>query len=65
MKNYLIIFLTVFCFGNVFAQNPNLGTSGAQFLQLPVGARSEAMGGAMVGLADDASAIYSGILQEL
>ena len=58
MKNYLIIFLTILCFGAVFAQNPNLGTSGAQFLQLPVGARSEAMGGAIVGLANDASAIF-------
>ena len=28
------------------------------FLQIPVGARSEAMGGAIVGLADDASAIF-------
>jgi hypothetical protein len=58
MKNILIILLTILCFGTVFAQNPNLGTSGAQFLQLPVGARSEAMGGAIVGLADDASAIF-------
>ncbi|MFZ1520091.1 MAG: PorV/PorQ family protein [Ignavibacteriaceae bacterium] len=58
MKKLLIIFLTVLGFGTVFAQNPNLGTSGAQFLQLPVGARSESMGGAIVGLADDASALF-------
>ena len=58
MKKFLIIFLTILFFGSVYAQNPNLGTSGAQFLQLPVGARSEAMGGAIVGLADDASAIF-------
>ena len=44
--------------GNVFAQNPNLGTSGAQFLQLPVGARAEAMSGAIIGLTDDASAVF-------
>lgn len=58
MKNYLTIFLMLLCFESVFGQNPNLGTSGAQFLQLPIGARSEAMGGAIVGLADDASAIF-------
>lgn len=58
MKNILIVLLTILCFRTVSAQNPNLGTSGAQFLQLPVGARSEAMGGAIVGLADDASAIF-------
>lgn len=58
MNKFLIIFLTLLYFGSVSAQNPNLGTSGAQFLQLPVGARSEAMGGAIVGLADDASAIF-------
>lgn len=58
MKKLVLFLLLVFGFGNILAQNPNLGTSGAQFLQLPVGARSEAMGGAIVGLADDASAIF-------
>lgn len=58
MKKILTFIIIVFCFGEFYAQNPNLGTSGAQFLQLPVGARSEAMAGAVVGLADDASAIF-------
>ena len=58
MKISLILFLSILAFGAIFAQNPNLGTAGAQFLQLPVGARSEAMGGAIVGIADDASAIF-------
>jgi len=58
MKKLILFFLLVFGFVNIVAQNPNLGTSGAQFLQLPVGARSEAMGGAIVGLTDDASAIF-------
>ncbi len=58
MKKLLVIFLTVLSFGIVYAQNPNLGTSGAQFLQIPVGARAEAMGGAIVGLTDDASSIF-------
>ncbi len=58
MKKILSLFLFAISSGIIFAQNPNLGTSGAQFLQLPVGARSEAMGGAIVGLADDASALF-------
>lgn len=58
MKKTLTLILFVICFGEFYAQNPNLGTAGAQFLQIPVGARSEAMGGAVVGLADDASAIF-------
>lgn len=58
MKKVLILIIVVFCFGEFYAQNPNLGTSGAQFLQLPVGARAEAMSGAFVGLADDASAVF-------
>jgi hypothetical protein len=58
MKKLLIMVLAILGFGTVYAQSPNLGTSGAQFLQLPVGARSEAMGGAIVGLTDDASALF-------
>lgn len=40
------------------AQNPNIGTSGAQFLQIGVGARASALGGAYVGMAHDASALF-------
>jgi hypothetical protein len=40
------------------AQNPNLGTSGAQFLQIPVGARPAAMGGAYISQANDAAALF-------
>ncbi len=58
MKTYLKIFLILLACGTVFAQNPNLGTSGAQFLQLPVGARAEAMSGAIIGLTDDASSVF-------
>ncbi|MCB9211759.1 MAG: PorV/PorQ family protein [Ignavibacteriales bacterium] len=55
----LIIVLFVFVTVKIsFAQNPNLGTSGAQFLQIPVGARAEAMGGAIIGLTDDASSLF-------
>lgn len=42
----------------LFAQNANLGTSGAQFLQIPLGARASAMGGAIIGLTNDASSVF-------
>ncbi len=58
MKKFLqIIFSLTICV-QTFAQNPNLGSSGAQFLQIPIGARAEALGGAVVGLSDDASAVF-------
>ncbi len=40
------------------AQNPNLGTAGAQFLQIPAGAQAAGMGGAYVGVAEDALALF-------
>ncbi|MER3523186.1 MAG: hypothetical protein C4326_03765 [Ignavibacteria bacterium] len=40
------------------AQNPNLGTAGAQFLKIPVGARAAAMAGAYVAQANDATALF-------
>lgn len=43
---------------NLFAQNPNLGTSGAQFLKIPVGARASAMAGAYIAHAQDATALF-------
>jgi len=56
-KIFLLLYITLYT-GIVLAQNPNLGTSGAQFLQIPVGAKAEAMGNAIVGLTDDASAVF-------
>lgn len=57
MKKFLIIMF--FITSSIsFAQNPNLGTSGAQFLQIPVSARAEALGNAIVGLADDAGSVF-------
>lgn len=38
----------------LFGQNPNLGSSGAQFLEIPVGAKPTALAGAYMGLSDDA-----------
>lgn len=42
----------------LWAQNPNLGTSGAQFLKIPVSARAAAMGGAYVAVCQDATSPY-------
>lgn len=58
MKNLIFILSLVITSNYLFAQNPNLGTSGAQFLQIPVSAKAEAMGNAIVGLADDASTVF-------
>ena len=57
-KNLIYILLTILMVIPVWAQNPNLGTSGAQFLKIPVGAGAAALGGAFTGVADDASAIF-------
>lgn len=65
MKEMLLI-ITLFISVNLLAQNPNLGTAGGQFLQIPVSARAEAMGGAVVGFTDDASSVFlnpAGIVQ--
>jgi hypothetical protein len=62
---FTFLFLTMAA-GVLVAQNANLGTSGAQFLQIPVGARETAMGGAVVGLTGDASSVFwnpSGIVR--
>jgi hypothetical protein len=40
------------------AKSGSAGTRSAQFLKLGLGGRAAAMGGAFVGLADDASAVY-------
>ncbi len=56
MKKTLCLMIIISFF--TFAQNPNLGTSGANFLQIQVGARASAMGGAAVGLTDDASSVF-------
>ncbi len=40
---------------NIFEK---VGTFGGQFLKIPVGARAEGMGGAFVGVSDDASSVF-------
>jgi hypothetical protein len=59
MKNKIVILLILlFGIARLHAQNPNLGTSGAQFLKIPISARAAAMGGAYVGLCQDASSVF-------
>ena len=43
---------------DLYGQNPNVGTSGAQFLKIPVGPRAIGTGGAFVSNASDASALF-------
>jgi len=60
MKRTIILLAGLFvsyCF-EVHGQNPNVGTSGAQFLKIPVGARAAGMGGAYVSNAADATALF-------
>jgi hypothetical protein len=59
--NRIILLLAVFIISICMvasAQNPNLGTAGAQFLKIPVGPRAAAMAGAYVSNANDASALF-------
>ena len=59
MKNLLVAATAVLlCSVQLSAQNPNLGTAGAQFLKIPVGGRAAAMGGAFVSNAADASSLF-------
>ena len=58
MKKFLPFILSSIFIIAANAQNPNLGTGGAQFLQIPIGARAEAMAGAVVGYIDDASSVF-------
>ncbi len=44
--------------GSLAAQNPNLGSAGAQFLKISIGARSAALGGAVTGMSEDATALF-------
>ncbi len=55
---YLAFGLILLNAGFLHSSNPNLGTTGSQFLKLPVGARAAAMGGAYVGVCNDASSVF-------
>ena len=60
MKRTYILFAGLFLLMSIdlYGQNPNVGTSGAQFLKIPVGARAIGMGGAYVSNTNDASALF-------
>jgi len=60
MKRTYILFAGLFLLMSIdlYGQNPNVGTSGAQFLKIPVGPRAIGMGGAFVSNANDASALF-------
>lgn len=58
MQRLLPLVMTLVFGAQLFAQNPNVGTAGAQFLQIPVGARETAMGGAVIANVRDASAMF-------
>ncbi len=58
-KYVLIAMFLAFVAGNVNAQDlTKTGTTSADFLMIEVGARAQAMGGAYIGIADDATALY-------
>ncbi len=57
----LFFFVILFFFWNTgfgFLSDGDRGTTGANFLKIGVGARASGMGGAFVGIADDATSIY-------
>ena len=58
MKKFLPLIISLMLIIASYAQNPNLGTGGAQFLQIPIGARAESMAGAVAGYIDDASSVF-------
>lgn len=58
MKKFFIILACIVSTISLYGQSPNLGTSGAQFLEIPVGARATALGGAYVGISNDITSVF-------
>ena len=64
MKTNILKLILFVCFAEALhamdatAQNPNVGTAGATFLRIPIGARAAAMGGAAVASISDASSLF-------
>ncbi|MFH1198043.1 MAG: PorV/PorQ family protein [bacterium] len=58
MKKFLLMITGLLFASFLYGQNPNLGTSGAQFLEIPVGAEAASLGGAFVGLSDDITSVF-------
>lgn len=60
-KHYIIASIVLFLFFNtavVYGTNSKAGTAAYTFLKIGTGAKSQALGGAFVGLADDESALF-------
>lgn len=57
-KTILCVFLVALLSVSLQAGKSKVGTTAYPFLKMGVGAKSSAMGGAFVGLADDESAVY-------
>lgn len=55
MKIFFTLLLSI---SFLYSQNPNLGASGAKFLNVPMGARAASMGGAVISSINDASAVF-------
>ena len=54
---FAIILIALSCFnGLLFAQKP--GTTGAEFLKIPIGARQAGLGGTFVGIGDDVNSLF-------
>jgi len=67
LQSVIALFMVLMFNQTVLGQNKNLGTAGAQFLKIPVGARAAALGGAVTGLSDDATSLFwnpAGITQD-
>ncbi len=67
LKYFISLSLGFGLIPGLFGLNKNLGTAGAQFLKIPVGARAAALGGAVTGMSDDATALFwnpAGITQD-
>jgi len=67
LQSVIALFVVLMFNRTVLGQNKNLGTAGAQFLKIPVGARAAALGGAVTGLSDDATSLFwnpAGITQD-
>lgn len=59
LSGLLVILLLIMIGADGYAQEvKKVGTTAAAFLKIPVGARGASLGGAVVSLADDPSAIY-------
>ena len=58
MKKIFLLILLSLCFGSMIFAQTKVGTTAANFLTIPVGARASAMGGAFTADASDVTSAY-------